>query len=88
MARKRLPTAVIAAIFATIVAAIPLALGLDERERGECYGGLCGLIDLYFVAIPIVWLASWPIFCLIIWGIRKADAAAAERGPTSGDGTA
>jgi hypothetical protein len=81
--RKGLPTAVIAAILATIMAAIPLAIGLEGSlsERRDCYGGLCSLNALYYVAASIVWLGSWPIFCLIVWGIRKADASVVGRGP-------
>ena len=76
--RKRpLPSALLALVPATLLAAIPLSWAVFPS--GPCDGALCGLSDIFFYVAPIVWVATWIGFSLLIWGFRVLVAAGDRR---------
>ena len=87
--RRPWPTALVALVPATLVAAIPLGLGVAGRYSTpqNCESGMCGVSALFFYVAPVVWLVSWPLFGLIVLGIRKlfgVSPQASGAGPPSG----
>jgi hypothetical protein len=79
--RRRYASALLAMVPATLLAAIPLAAGVEGRVHrpNTCEGGICVLSELYLYATPVVWVGAWIVFSLAIAGFRKLAAVSDER---------
>jgi hypothetical protein len=79
--KRRYPSALLATVPATLLAAIPLAAGVDGRLHPPttCEGGICTLSEIFFYVAPVVWIGTWGGVSLLIWGLRKAAVAAERR---------
>ena len=79
--RRRYPSALIATVPATLLAALPIAVGIDGRlhRPATCDGGTCALSEVFFYVAPAVWIVTWVGVSLLIWGVRKLAAVAERR---------
>jgi hypothetical protein len=84
---RRYSSVLIATVPATLLAAIPLAAGVDGRlhRPTTCEGGICALSEIFFYVTPLVWIGTWGVVSFLIWGVRKLGAAA-ERGRAESSG--
>jgi hypothetical protein len=78
---RHYPSALLAIVPATLLAAVPFAAGVEGRLHPPttCEGGICALSELYFYATPIVWIAGWIASSLLIFAFRRLKAAVTDR---------